>query len=730
MPTCKPPVRPPREGNETLHDPALRLGRRKTGRSLTLILLLRAYSPAYAHAHAACRRLNELMSPNIANNWFVFALAGLLFLQAHALANATPIRQMGTSAWSRPAFTVPVCAKPPKIDGILDDPCWKTAAHASTFFRLTSPVTQATEAWLTADSSHMYVAFHCYDNDPKAIRAMETQRNGNTWNDDYVCVDIDSQNQHQGFSQFIVTVRGTQNESLEGGTADNITWAGDWHAATKRTSDGWTCEISIPFGLLRYPRGARTFSIQLERKVARETTSEFWPQRPSVSQTNPVQYFSEFTGLSPEFYRPQPIFLPYVLATAGAGNSVKAGMDIKYPLTPGLTGLATFHPDFSTVEQSVTSINFSYTQKFIYDQRPFFAEGSGFFPYSDIFYSPSVPNVDEGVKITGKEGATSIGALATNAGGADYQRASVVSLQHGLNPLSNLEFDFAGDDQAGLQNNQVIKTQAVYGWQAGQDRWSTTLNRSQSWLAGDPQGEAEFYQLQWSSRRGHPQITYQYNAIAPNFDSYLGYVPYENLKGSNINFSQGNTFDHGYLQHYNFFATYLKQDFWTGGFFRDTESASVYANTRQGNGVYFGISQGRYEDFRDHINEYYVEWSNNSTYGGGSLDYQAGAQDDQNYEWVSLYQGYGFNRQFSVSLNYNWQKLGTTVTTQGIYTPLYKLNAVQAIGGRIVTQDGETDVFLSFAQKVRSGSDIFLLFGDPNSPTTRGLVQVKVVSPF
>jgi hypothetical protein len=39
-------------------------------------------------------------------------------------------------------------------------------------------------------------------------------------------------------------------------------------------------------------------------------------------------------------------------------------------------------------------------------------------------------------------------------------------------------------------------------------------------------------------------------------------------------------------------------------------------------------------------------------------------------------------------------------------------------------------VYLSFSQQVRSGADLFVLLGDPNSPHTRGLVTVKVVSPF
>ncbi|HEX5324969.1 MAG TPA: DUF5916 domain-containing protein [Capsulimonadaceae bacterium] len=657
-------------------------------------------------------------------------LASLLWGDV-APTHAQPMGPGATSTvWKREEISIPLCSKPPKIDGALDDDCWKNTAHAEQFFRFTSPVVQQTEAWITADSSHLYVAFRCMDSDPRAIRAMETQRNGNTWVDDYVCVDIDSQNERHSFSQFIVTARGTQNENLEGGTADNITWAGDWHAATQRDKDGWTCEVSIPFALLRYPRGSRSFGIQLERKLARETTSEFWPDRPSASQTNPVEYFGELTDIDPVFYRPQPIFLPYTLVSAGEGNSTKAGLDIKYPLTSGLTGLATFHPDFGTVEQSVTGISFSYSQKFIQDQRPFFAEGSGFFPYSDIFYSPSISNVDAGLKVTGKEGATSIGALSTVTNGAAFQRASVLSLQHDLNPLSNLEFDFAGDDQAGLQSNQVIKTQARYGWHAGQDQWNTTFTHSQSWLGGGTQGGQEFYQLQWSGKRGHPSLGWQYNAIAPNFDSDLGFVPYENLKGMNFNFSQNNTFDKGYWQHYSLFGTYLRQNHWTGGFFRANESASLYANTHNGNGLYLGISQGRFEDFHDHVNEYYIEWSNNSSYGSGNIDYQKGAQDGQGYEWWSVSQGYGFNRKFSVNFNYNWQKLGSTITTQGIYTPLYKLTADKAIGGRIVTQNSDTDIFLSFAQKVRAGSDIFVLFGDPNSPRTRGLIQLKVVSPF
>jgi hypothetical protein len=632
--------------------------------------------------------------------------------------------------WSRPAVACPFCAKPPRIDGVLDDDCWKTALHAPSFFRLTSPVSQQTEAWVCADKTHLYVAFHCYDNEPGAVKASETQRNGNTWLDDYVSVDIDSQDDQHAYSQFIVTARGTQNENLEGGTADNITWAGDWIAATKRTSDGWTAEISIPFALLRYPRGAHAFGFQLERKLARETTSEFWPDRPAVSQTDPVMYFAALTGLDPTFYRPQPIYLPYVLAASGKGNSLKEGLDVKYPLTSGITGLATIHPDFGTVEQNVTNINFSYTAHFISDQRPFFAEGSGYFPYSDVFYSPSVGNIDQGIKVTGKEGQTALALMETSESGPRFQYTRLLSVQRDLNALSNVEVDYAGNNQAGLACGQVVKTQAQYGWMAGRDQWLLQTTHTGSWLAGVEQGEQEFEQIAYNGPPGHPSYTWQYSGISPSFVSELGFIPQINFRGPLYSVSQYNTFDRGYVQTYQTSVQYQRQSYWNGGFFYESVNANLYANTHTGNGIYMGFNEDKRMDYRDHYNELYFEWSDRSHSGQGNIDYQAGTQEDQSYRWWSVNQGYGIQKKINMWFSENFQVLGATATKQIVFTPQYLLTSERSLGGRIVVENDQTDIYLSYAQKSRTGSDIYLLFGDPNSPTTRGLVEMKIVSPF
>jgi hypothetical protein len=644
---------------------------------------------------------------------------------------AQQTQKVSSSERTKPALVVPFCTAAPKIDGVLDDPCWKNAAHADHFARLKSPVVQQTEVWVCADKTHLYVAFHCCDSQPQLIRASETVRNGNTGVDDYVAVDLDSQNDQRNYSQFFVTERGTQNENIEGGTADNITWAGDWRAATHVTNDGWTAEMSIPFALLRYPRNAHTFGVQFERKLARETSTSYWPYRPAVSQSHPVEYFASLTGISPALYRAQPIIMPYELMTTGERNAAKVGVDVKYPLSSGLTGLATINPDFGTVEQNVTNINFSYTQQYVSDQRPFFVEGSGYFPSSDVFYSPDVPNVDEGLKITGKQNGTTVAILAVNHDGADDQHSAVASFTQALNPLSNLELDYAGNDQAGMESGQVVKTQAAFGWHVGQDILRTTAAHMFTWLGSSQEGGMQYYSASLTGQPGHPSFSCNYRIIADNINTELGYEPVTDEKYSRYSIRQSNTFDKGYIENYSVVASWSDAVHDSdSSFFNNHRAASVYASTHEGNAIYLATSQGRWLEYRDHTNEVQFSWNTKSLYAGGNIDFQRGSQSSESYSWVSANQGYAVNKKCSLSLQYNYQDLGGVITTQAVFTPNYELTAERSIGGRIVSQCGSTDIYLTFAQKARAGADIYLIFGAPNSPTTRGLIDLKVAEPF
>ena len=647
------------------------------------------------------------------------------------------------AAWTRLTVAVPNCLVPPKIDGRLDDICWRTAKRASGFYRLAgssavSPADQ-TEVWLCADTTHLYVAFHCLDSQPQHIQASATQRDGNVFRDDYVGIDLDSQNSRHNYSSFFVNARGTQAEQIEGGTADNISWAGDWKAATRRTTNGWTCEMSVPFALLRYSRGATAFGMDFYRYLAREGTYQNWPYLPPAG-AGPGEgpYIHEFTNIHPPFFAPRPIFLPYTLFTGGTGSAGKVGVDIKYPLSTTLTGVATIKPDFQTIEQDVTGINFSYTEKLLTDRRPFFAEGSGFLPYQDLFYSRRIGQLDGGLKVAGKQGDTSVGLLATDTRGTGLaQNAAVLALSQDIGLYSRATLNYVNDIQPGQPSNQVAKLEGAYGFRVGPNQWTLLANHTPSWQGGRHRDSKDYFKFSTTATPGHPTLTADYGDIGPNFITNLGFVPDLDNKGSSLNVEQNNSFDKGRLRGYDVALSANTYQHHTGGFFQNDVNGNLYLESHDGFSLDLNVDQSRRDLFRDHANQASFGWGRRTLYQRGSVADTVGRQASQPYNFLTFSQGVLVSRPFSLQLNYSRLRLGETHSTQTILTGNYLLSAERSIGARVVNQAGAdqgsglgTDIYFSFGQHVRAGSDLFLLFGDPNSPRTRGKITLKIIRPF
>jgi hypothetical protein len=132
----------------------------------------------------------------------------------------------------------------------------------------------------------------------------------------------------------------------------------------------------------------------------------------------------------------------------------------------------------------------------------------------------------------------------------------------------------------------------------------------------------------------------------------------------------------------------------------------------------------------DHVSSIGFSWGGKTLFQQGYIAENAGSQDGQPYNFAQVGQGVLVTRPFSLSLSYNRQWLGPTATDQGIITGTYRLTSDRALGARVVYQSGSTDVYVSFSQQARSGADYFVIFGDPNSTKTRGLLTFKVVMPF
>jgi hypothetical protein len=151
-----------------------------------------------------------------------------------------------------PTLAVPRIANPPAINGRLDDPAWKAAAHVSDFDGMLlllkgyiPPV--KTDAYLAYDDSFLYVAFRCEEPFMDKIKAAAVKTNDPVYLDDDVEVLIDPTADRKNHCQIAVNSLGTvYSSSRVGQSADfNV------RSAAAKDKDGWTVEMAIPWADLK-----------------------------------------------------------------------------------------------------------------------------------------------------------------------------------------------------------------------------------------------------------------------------------------------------------------------------------------------------------------------------------------------------------------------------------------------------------------------------------------------
>ena len=673
-------------------------------------------------------------------------LLGILLLPTLAMARPE----------DRQRHALPTTKTPPKIDGDLSDTCWKDALKAGEFARFggSTPVGERTEAWATTDGKTLYVAFYCHDTHPERIRASETQRgSGAVYGDDHITVLIDSQHQHRGLSAFSINPIGTLYHTLEGGTADNITWAGDWRGASKRVADGWTCELAIPFGLMRHPTKSKVFGLQLIRQLARESNFVIWPAVPPEGQALSLlaQNAPDITLAQPmPDQTPKPVFLPYAFATAKpSGESGRVGMDIKYPFSTTLTGLVAINPDFQNIEQNVASVNFSYNEQFVADRRPFFAEGSEFLPDPELFYSQRVQRFDSGLKVVGRQGATSVGLVSSTARSTKFDRDNMAfSVKQAVGLYSEFGASATADNIYGIVANRVARAHGTYGWLAGDRRNTFYARRSQSWLGAQPKGEDSVLYFNSSATNGKPYFTLIRSQLSADFISTLGLIQNPDRKGWSASTGLHNQFDQGKLFSYDLKLDYSQADRLTSGaFFYENVGGTASVQTRQGKSLSLDTSKGRRQDsatarYEDYSNGIGFGWNQRTLFQGGGVRVGQGRQGGLPTTDLNFGQGILVSKPLSVQTSYNQQKRGTTTTRQAIATGTFRLDPLRTISARLISQNGSgnaanvgvrngTNFYLAYTQRSRAnGADLFVILGDPNANNTQTQVTLKTVRPY
>lgn len=429
---------------------------------------------------------------------------------------------------SRKGAEIPRLSVPPVLDGRLDDAAWRTATRVDDL-EVYSPVPGAAASYQTVfylayDDEALYIAARLEDPEPERILRNQLLQNQQVVNDDHVQIMLDPHDTKRGGYLFYVNPNGVQRDGLTfGNFRFNMDWDGIWYAQAVIDEGGWSAEIALPFKTLSFDPSRDSWGINLIRNHRRSGEEVAWSYRDAFPTVDVMAEIRGLDGL--EAGRGLDVVPSLTLrerksfAAGSSDTEFEPSLDVFYRLTPGLTSVLTVNTDFSATEVDDRQVNLTRFSLFFPEKRDFFLQDTDIFEFAELaengrpFFSrtiglgPGGETVDlvGGLKIAGREGPWSIGALAVRQdelGGVAPQDLAVARIYRQVLGESTLGGVVTYGDPSGRTNN----------WLAGAD-----FNfRNTRWIPGRSVESQLWYQRSDTSGLADDQEAFGVKLLYPN----------------------------------------------------------------------------------------------------------------------------------------------------------------------------------------------------------------------
>jgi hypothetical protein len=304
--------------------------------------------------------------------------------------------------------TIRLTTEKPTIDGVLNDPCWKTGEWAGDYTqwipREGAKPSHPTQIKILYDDKNIYVAIRAFESNPENITRKSGRRD--ELNGDAVGINFDSYHDHRTGFEFNITSAGQKIDlMLTNPMNADFNWNAVWYAKTGIEDSAWTAEYEIPLSQLRYSSDEeQVWGMHSWRWIDRlQEESDWEPQ----SSTGPgmLYQFGELHGIKGLPASRRIEIVPYALGKlktfkSESGNPFAAkgrswfgnlGLDAKIGVSSNFTTDLTINPDFGQVESDPSVMNITAFETFYEERRPFFLEGRNIFSFDfddvNIFYS-------------------------------------------------------------------------------------------------------------------------------------------------------------------------------------------------------------------------------------------------------------------------------------------------------------------------------------------------------
>ena len=297
-----------------------------------------------------------------------------------------------------------------RIDGILDEPCWKAAQPSTDFIQQRpyngKPANQRTEVRFLYDNTGLYVGASMYDPSPDSILTQLGLRDSEGLNADHFTLMIDPYNDGLNAFAFRVYASDVQTDykiSSESDFGTDVSWDAVWQSKARRYDSGWIVEMKIPYSAIRFPeKESQIWGMNCQRDVrrARELSSWNFIDATVKGFINQAGLLTGIEGIRPPLrLSVTPYLSGYVEKNPDNKDwqfSYNFGADLKYGINQSFTLDMTLIPDFGQVPSDDKVYNFSPFEIRYDEKRQFFTESVELFNKGGIFYSRRVGGIPQG----------------------------------------------------------------------------------------------------------------------------------------------------------------------------------------------------------------------------------------------------------------------------------------------------------------------------------------------
>ncbi len=465
----------------------------------------------------------------------------------------------GYAEETRPVYDIGPAARPPVIDGGLDDACWQDAP-ALTNFTQVLPVegakpTERTEVRFLYNPDYLFIAIRCFDTEPNKIITRQMQHDSDLDSDDMVTIAFDTFSRQREGYYFAVNPAGARTEGLiEDFSERNRLWDTVWQVRARTDAQGWTAEIAVPFKSLSFDPKNDTWGFNIERVIRRKQETVRWTGISRAKSVASLADFGEMRGLTGIRQGLGVEVRPFIstkykddTVSGEKGWDSKPGGDLTYNVTPSLKANATVNTDFAEAEVDERVVNLTRFPLFFPEKRDFFLQDSSLFSFGGggsavPYYSRRIGLSEDGTPVDIREGGRLTGRIGnTRVALLDVQQDSYGDIQsnnlfvgrvstkvfeesdvgflmtHG-DPLSNGENTLIGTDFTYL-NSRLPDEKRLIG---------------HTWIMGTSSDDMDGKGVAFGGDLDYPneplEIHLFFRQIGENFDPAMGFVERTNIR--------------------------------------------------------------------------------------------------------------------------------------------------------------------------------------------------------